>query len=88
MGNNKLPLPTGMVQVKAPVLVHRPIARDHFLMRLKAPAIARRLSIYRKKTSLLLKYYRQQGKLVVFDGERPIKKISQTIIAYLRKNAG
>ena len=31
-----------MVQVKAPVLVHRHIARDHFLMRLKAPAIARR----------------------------------------------
>lgn len=51
-------------------------------------AIARRLSIYRKKTSLLLKYYEAQGKLVVFDGERPIKKISQTIIDYLKKNAG
>ena len=31
-----------MVQVRAPVLVHRRIAQDHFLMRLKAPAIARR----------------------------------------------
>ena len=35
-------LPTGMVQMKAPVLVHRRIAKDHFLMRLKAPLIAQR----------------------------------------------
>ncbi len=32
----------GMVQVKAQLLVNRRIARDHFLMRLKAPAVARR----------------------------------------------
>ncbi len=38
----KQALPSGMVQMKAPVLVHRQIAQDHSLMRLKAPAIARR----------------------------------------------
>lgn len=35
-------LPNGMVQVKAPVLVHHRIARDHYRMRLKAPAVAAR----------------------------------------------
>ena len=35
-------LTEGMVQQKAPVLMNRRIARDHFLMRLKSPAAARR----------------------------------------------
>ncbi|PWB38410.1 MAG: adenylate kinase [Parcubacteria group bacterium] len=50
-------------------------------------AIARRLAIYRRKTSKLLKYYKKSGKLVVINGEKPIKKISQSVIAYLKKNA-
>lgn len=54
----------------------------------RGEAIARRLAIYRKKTSKLLKYYKTEGKLVVFDGERPIKKISREIVAYLNKYAG
>jgi len=51
-------------------------------------AIAKRLSIYRKHTAQLLGYYKKQKKLVVFDGEQPIKKISRDIIKYLRQNAG
>ncbi len=35
-------LPLGMVQFKAPVLAHRRMARDHYLMRLSAPLVARR----------------------------------------------
>ena len=35
-------LPGGMVQTLAPLLVHQHVAQDHFLIRLKAPAIARR----------------------------------------------
>ncbi len=54
----------------------------------RGKAIARRLAIYRKKTSKLLKYYKAGGKLVVFNGERPIKKISQDILDYLKKYAG
>ncbi len=34
-------LPSGMVQAKAEVLVHRLVAPDHYLMRLKAPLIAK-----------------------------------------------
>lgn len=34
-------LPEGMVQIKARVLVHRRVARDHFLMRLRAPQVAK-----------------------------------------------
>lgn len=35
-------MPKGMVQVRARVLAHRRVAPDHFEMRLKAPAVARR----------------------------------------------
>ena len=35
-------LPTGMTQVKAPVLANSLIGRDHYQMRLKAPLVARR----------------------------------------------
>ena len=35
-------LPIGMVQQEAPVLIHRRIAVDHYLMRLKSPVAARR----------------------------------------------
>ena len=38
----KAALPTGMVQIEAPVLEHRRIAKDHYLMRLKSPLIAQR----------------------------------------------
>lgn len=50
-------------------------------------AIRKRLSIYRKKTEKLLKYYKVQNKLVVFDGEKSIKKVSQDILKYLKQNA-
>jgi len=36
------PLRNGMTQIAATILAHRRIARDHYLMRLRAPVIARR----------------------------------------------
>ncbi len=37
-----MPLAAGMVQVQAPVLVHRRIAPDHYWVRVKAPVVAKR----------------------------------------------
>ncbi len=49
-------------------------------------ALKTRLSFYREHTSKLLDYYKQQDKLVVFDGEKGIEEISQDLLNYLKKN--
>jgi adenylate kinase len=51
-------------------------------------AVKRRLSIYHQTTTQLLGYYKQQGKLVIFDGEKSIPIVSKNILDYLKKNAG
>lgn len=50
-------------------------------------AVLKRLKIYRQHTAKLLSYYKKSGRLVVFDGEQTIKKVSRDIISYLKKNA-
>ena len=50
--------------------------------------VRKRLNIYRQETTKLLEHYKQQGKLVVFDGKRSITEVSKDILAYLKENAG
>ena len=50
--------------------------------------VRKRLNIYRQETAKLLEYYKQQGKLVVFDGEKSITEGSQDVLDYLKENAG
>jgi adenylate kinase len=48
--------------------------------------VRKRLSIYRKETAKLLKYYKQQNKLVVFDGEQTIEAVTKEILAYFKNH--
>lgn len=51
-------------------------------------AVTKRLKIYRETTSKLLDYYREQDKLVVFDGSGSIKEVSDMIVDYLTEHVG
>lgn len=54
----------------------------------QAHVVEKRLGIYRQETVKLLRYYEQQGKLVVFDGSPSIAEVSKLIIDYLKQNVG
>lgn len=54
----------------------------------KSHIVAKRLAIYRQETVKLLRYYDQQGKLVVFDGSGTIAEVSKMILDYLKQNVG
>ncbi|MBU1203330.1 nucleoside monophosphate kinase [Patescibacteria group bacterium] len=54
----------------------------------KEDVVKKRLAIYRDQTEQLLAYYSKQGKLKVFDGEKPIEMLSQDILNYLKKYVG
>lgn len=54
----------------------------------KEATVTRRLSIYRKETAPLLDYYKKQDKLVLFNGEKSIEKVSQDILKYLHEHVG
>jgi len=49
--------------------------------------VEKRLAIYRKETSKLLDHYANQGKLVSFNGEQSIEKVSEDIVKYLKENS-
>ena len=52
----------------------------------KATTVRKRLSIYRQETAKLLEYYKQQDKLVIFDGVQDIKTVTKDILAYLKQH--
>lgn len=52
----------------------------------KEEVVKKRLAIYRDETSKLLEHYKKQDKLVIFDGEKDIAKVSEDILNYLKKN--
>lgn len=52
----------------------------------KEEVVKKRLAIYRDETSKLLEHYKKQDKLVIFDGEKDIAKVSKDILNYLQKN--
>ncbi|MCD4760698.1 nucleoside monophosphate kinase, partial [bacterium] len=54
----------------------------------KEEIVIKRLSIYRQETAKLIDYYKKQNKLVLFNGEKSIEKVSQDILDYLNKNVG
>lgn len=54
----------------------------------KEEVVKKRLAIYRSQTEKLLDYYSKQGKLKIFNGEKPIEEVSQDILNYLKKHAG
>ena len=51
-------------------------------------AVQRRLNIFFSETIHLLDYYRQQGKLVVVDGNRPIEQVRASLLAAIRGRKG
>lgn len=53
----------------------------------KPEAIQKRLMLYRQVTAPLIAYYKNQGKLVVFDGRDTIDNIALNIRQYLENNA-
>jgi len=46
-------------------------------------AIKQRLSLYHKKTSPVIEYYRQKRKLIEINGEQSIRKVFKDILSYL-----
>jgi len=52
----------------------------------KEDVVKKRLAIYRANTSELLEYYKKKDKLVIFNGEKDIAKVSEDILNYLKKN--
>ena len=54
----------------------------------KEVILANRLKIYRQETSKLIDYYKNQNKLVIFNGEQSIEKVGDDILVYLKKNVG
>ena len=50
--------------------------------------VEKRLRTYRKETAVLIDYYRNKNKLVVFNGEQSIEKVGNDILDYLKKNVG
>lgn len=51
----------------------------------KPPAIRKRLKIYHRETEPLVRYYRKKGILIEINGRPPIPKVSQAILAKLKK---
>jgi len=51
-------------------------------------AVQRRLNIFFSETIHLLDYYRQQGKLVVVDGNRPIEQVRASLLEAIRGRKG
>lgn len=54
----------------------------------KEDIVKKRLSIYRQQTAKLLDYYSGKGKLITFNGEQKIDKVSEDILKYLKENVG
>jgi len=46
--------------------------------------VKKRLRIYREKTSPLISYYRKQNKLVEIQGDQPIEKVTEDLLAALK----
>ena len=51
----------------------------------KAETVERRIHVYMAQTAPLIEYYRGKGVLVEVDGTQPIEKVSQDILAAIRK---
>ena len=51
-------------------------------------AVERRLNIFFNETIHLLDYYREQGKLVIVDGNRPIEQVQKTLADVIRGREG
>ena len=51
-------------------------------------AVQRRLNIFFGETIHLLDYYRDQGKLVVVDGNRPIEEVGASLLEAIRGRKG
>lgn len=54
----------------------------------KEDIVKKRLQIYRVETAKLLDYYSKKNKLVIFNGEQEISKVSEDILKYLKDNVG
>ena len=54
----------------------------------KEDVVKKRLAIYRANTSELLEYYKKKDKLVIFNGEKDIAKVSEDILNYLKEHVG
>ncbi|MBT4849618.1 nucleoside monophosphate kinase [Candidatus Parcubacteria bacterium] len=52
----------------------------------KETAVAKRLAIYHEHTEKVLEYYRKEGKVKTFDGNKDIKTVWKDIKEYLDKN--
>lgn len=50
--------------------------------------VEKRLAFYRQETTKLLEYYKQQDKLIAFDGRGSIPEVSKLISDYLQNYAG
>lgn len=46
-------------------------------------AVAKRLSLFRRRTAPMVKYYKQMGKVIEIDGEQPPRKVFQDILEAL-----
>jgi len=51
----------------------------------KEETVQKRLDVYRSQTQPLIEFYRGEGILEDFDGNRPIDEISKDILSYLEK---
>jgi len=51
-------------------------------------AVQRRLNIFFGETIHLLDYYREQGKLVVVDGNQPVEQVQRTLLDAIRGRKG
>ncbi len=49
----------------------------------KAETVKKRLDVYLKQTSPLIAYYRERGKLVEIQGDQPIEKVTEDLLAAL-----
>lgn len=50
--------------------------------------VKKRLAIYRDEISKLFNHYKKQEKLVMFNGEQSIAKVSEDILNYLKEHVG
>lgn len=66
-------------------ICHEPL---HYRDDDQAHIVEKRLNLYRQETTKLLEYYKQQDKLVVFDGSGSIAQVSKLILDYLQDNVG
>ena len=58
-------------------LVHRPDDEPD--------AVARRLDVYRDQTEPLIRYFRDRGLLMEMDGEQPVEKTFEALVARLER---